>query len=170
MKTIKRLLQPILMVTLLASPVALAETLARTFVPEEVFAGRSEGKGTLRLLGKSRGFTVESLGTSLASGQLKLEQRVRFDGKPVRSRTWLIMQTTPGNYTATLTDAAGPVVGRTEGGRLTLRYPLTRWGLVMHQTLDLKPDGHTVANHGSIRLLGREIGRLDETIELHRPD
>lgn len=168
MKTIKRLAQPILLATLLASPVALSETFAKTFVPEEVFAGRSEGKGKLRLLGKTRGFTVESLGSSTESGHLKLEQSVRFKGKPVRLRTWQIRQTTPGQYTATLTDAAGPVVGRSEGSRLTLRYPLTRWGLVMHQTLDLSRDGRSLANYGSIRFMGIQIGELEETIRLNR--
>ncbi len=79
-----------------------------------------------------------------------------------------ITQTMPGHYTATLTDAAGPVVGRSEGNRLTLRYPLKKWGLVMHQTLDLGSDGRTVNNHGSIRLMGIQIGELEETIRLHR--
>ncbi|MEO6365525.1 MAG: DUF3833 family protein [Luteimonas sp.] len=167
MKTIKYLAKPILLAALLASPVTQSGTPANPFVPEQVFAGRSEGKGTLTLLGKARAFTVESLGTTVASGQLKLEQSVRFEGKPARSRTWLITQTTPGHYTATLTDAAGPVVGRSEGNRLSLRYPLTRWGLVMHQTLDLSSDGQTLDNHGSIRLMGIPIGELDETIRLN---
>lgn len=164
----RHLAQALLVAALVASPVALAETAGRTFVPEDVFAGRSEGKGELRLLGRTRGFTVESLGTSQLSGQLRLQQTIRFDGQPARSRVWLITQTTPGHYTATLTDAAGPVVGRSDGRRLTLRYPLKRWGLVMHQTLDLSSDGQTLDNQGSIRLLGVRIGELRETIRLNR--
>lgn len=156
-----------LLVTLVMSLAVHAQSGRRAFVPEEVFAGRSEGKGEIRLgLGKSRPFTVESHGTLQEDGRLRLEQTLRFEGKPVRSRTWLMQQTRPGHYSATLTDAAGSVVGRTEGSRLTLRYPLTRWGLVMHQTLDLAEDGRTVANYGSIRFLGIPMGQLRETIHL----
>ena len=75
-------------------------------------------------------------------------------------------QTSPGRYSATLTEAAGPVVGRVKGSRLTLRYPLKRWGLVMHQTLDLATDQKTLLNSGSIRFLGIPVGRLRETIYL----
>jgi len=156
-----------LVAALLMTSTAHADTANTAFVPEVVFAGRSEGKGELRLLlRKPRAFTVESLGTMQADGRLRLEQTVRFDGKPVRTRAWVMWQTSPGHYAATITGAAGPVVGRTEGSRLTLRYRLKRWGLVMHQTLDLSEDGHTLANHGSIRFLGVPIGRLRETIRL----
>ncbi len=49
---------------------------------------------------------------------------------------------------------------------MTVRYPLKRSGLVMHQTLDLADDRRTIANHGRIKLLGIPIGRLQETIQL----
>ncbi len=121
------------------------------------------------LLGQARPFRVESLGTRQANGSLRLQQIVRFEGKPPKSRSWVMRPTSvPGHYSATLTGAAGPVVGRTEGSRLTLHYPLKRWGLVMHQTLDLAADGQTVRNHGSIRFLGMQIGELRETIQLVR--
>ncbi len=137
------------------------------FVPERVFAGHSQGKGELRLLlGKPRPFTVESLGSPQADGRFRLEQKVRFQGKAVQSRAWVMQQTRPGYYSATLSEAAGPATARAEGSRLTLRYPLKRWGLVMHQTLDLAKDGRTVANYGSIRLFGIEVGELRETIYL----
>ncbi len=153
--------------TLLMSSAVHPQRAGQTFVPEVAFAGRSEGKGELRLfLGRKRAFTVESLGTPQADGRLRLEQTVRFEGKPVQSRTWVMWQTEPGRYAATLTGAAGPVVGHTEGGRLTLRYPLKRWGLVMHQTLDLSDDGKTLLNRGSIRFLGISVGQLRETIHL----
>ncbi|MEO7974228.1 MAG: DUF3833 family protein [Thermoanaerobaculia bacterium] len=157
------------MTTLLIPFAAQSLAAGKAFVPVDVFAGRSEGKGEMRLLlGKKRAFTVESLGIPQTDGRLRLEQSVRFEGKPVQSRTWVMWQTEPGHYSATLTGAAGPVVGRTEGSRLTLRYPLKRWGLVMHQTLDLSGDGRTLANCGSIRFLGIPVGKLRETIQLAR--
>lgn len=139
------------------------------FVPEKVFAGRSVGKGTLEIVfRKLRRFPVESVGVVRDDGAFVLEQRVQFEGEPAESRTWIMRRTGPDTYAATLTDAAGPVVARITGSRLTLRYRLSRWGLVMHQTLDLAEDGRTVRNHGRLKLLGIPFGELHETIELHR--
>ena len=160
-------LAAVLCLSVLASPSAHCLAMANEFVPERVFAGRSEGRGKLWLmLGKSRAFTVESLGTTQADGRLRLEQHVRFDGKVEQSRTWVMWQTSPGRYSATLTDAAGPVVGRTQRSRMTLHYPLNRWGLAMHQTMDLAKDRQSIDNVGTIRFLGIPIGKLRETIHL----
>lgn len=162
-----RFVQIALVASLLMSLAAHSQTEGKAFVPDEVFAGRTEGKGEMQLfLGKTRPFTVESLGSTQADGRFRLEQNVRFEGEPVQSRSWVMRQTTPGDYSATLTEASGPVVGRTDGSRLTLRYPLKVWGLVMHQTLDLAKDGRSVMNYGSIRFLGIPIGHLRETIQL----
>jgi hypothetical protein len=150
---------------MLLSQIAHTQSMTGEFVVEKVFAGRSEGKGEVRLVWVDRRpFAVESLGT-MQGGRFRLEQTLRFEGKPAQSRSWVLWQTTPGHYSATLTDAAGPVIGRTEGSRLTLQYPLNRWGLVMYQTLDLA-DEHTVLNSGSIRFLGIPVGEVRETILL----
>ena len=162
-----RFVHSALLVGMLMSQVIHSQTVTKVFVPEEVFAGRSEGEGEMRLvLSKKQLFTVTSLGTTQDDGRLTLKQEVRFEGKALQSRSWVMWQTSPGHYSATLTDAAGPVIVRIKGSRLTLRYPLNRWGLVMYQTLDLAKDDRTVVNSGSIRFLGVSIGKLRETIEL----
>lgn len=159
--------QTVLLAVLGFAASAQCRAAANPFVPEQVFAGRSEGTGELRLLlGKARPFKVVSSGTVQKDGRLTLGQQVHFQGKPVQSRSWVMWPLAQGRYAATLTEAAGPVVVRTSGNRLTLRYPLTHWGLVMHQTLDLMPNHQTVMNYGSIRFLGMEVGRLRETIQL----
>lgn len=169
MKAIRRFARAAMLVVLLLSAAAHAQTSGDAFVPEDVFAGRSEGSGEMRLfLGRARAFTVESQGTVLADGRLRLEQTVRFENRPDQSRSWLMGRTDTGQYLATLSGSPGPVVGRTEGRRLTLRYPINRWGLVMHQTLDLSADGKSLMNRGSIRFLGIPVGRLRETILLAR--
>lgn len=136
------------------------------FVVEEVFAGHSEGHGTLRLgLGRPRSFAVHSEGTATSDGRFRLDQDVQFEGGTSRRRTWVLWATGAGHYSATLTDAAGPVVGHTEDNRMILRYPLTRWGLTMHQTLVLQ-GAHTVINAGQISFLGVPVGALHEVIQL----
>lgn len=143
------------------------QTALKSFVPEVVFVGHSEGKGDLRLvLGRRRTFTVKSLGTIQGDGRLRLQQTVRFEGKEPHTRTFVLWQTSPGHYSATLTEAAGPVIGSTEGNRLRLHYRMNRWGLRMQQTLELADDERTVLNTGRIRFLGIPIGTLRETILL----
>ena len=161
-----RLAGSVLLAIMLVGQVAAAGTAANPFVPEQVFAGASSGKGELQLVfGKPRPFTVASFGTMQHDGRLRLAQQVKFEGEPVKSRAWVIWKTGPDHYSGTLTEAAGPVVGVTSGSRMTLLYPLNRWGLVMHQTLDLTGHG-TVLNSGSIRFLGLQVGRLREIIRL----
>lgn len=153
---------------LMLSPfAAYAQTSGITFIPEVVFAGRSQGKGELRLLlGEPRPFTVQSLGARQGDGSFRLDQEVRFEDKPVESRFWVIKPIGADSYAGTLSDAAGPVVGHINGRRMTLTYPLTSWGLSMEQTMDLAEDGRSVVNCGVIRFLGIPIGELQETIRL----
>lgn len=140
------------------------------FVPETVFAGRTTGQGTLDLLfSKPRPFSVESHGTLRPDGVFVLEQDVRMQGRPAESRTWHMRRAGPTEYSATLTDSAGPVEAHVEGSRMTLRYPLTKWGLVMHQVLELGEDEKTVANRGQITFLGLTVGEMRETIRLQEP-
>ena len=49
------------------------------------------------------------------------------------------------------------------GSRLLLEYRV-KGPLVMHQTLELMPDGKTIDNVGKVTLLGIPVGRLHETI------
>ena len=134
------------------------------FTPQRGFAGTSHGEGTLRILfGKSRPFHVDSLGQMQSDGRFRLDQDVTFQGKPAKHRFWLIRETEPLHYTATLSDASGPVKGSTDGALLTLRYRVSKV-LVMHQTLKLGPDGTTIDNAGRVTFLGIPIGTLRETI------
>ena len=134
------------------------------FTPQAGFEGASQGRGTLRLLGRApRAFRVESNGRRQPDGTFWLAQTIFMQGKARQQRTWLI-RTLPGNrYEATLSDAAGRVTGSHAGRTLLLRYRITG-PLVMHQRLDLSTDGRTIANVGVIRAFGVPIGRLDETI------
>lgn len=136
---------------------------SKNFTPQTGFGGASEGNGSLTLLfGKKRSFHVESHGRALDDGRFRLDQTVQFEGKPPTHRHWLLTTVAPGKYTGTLSDAAGRITGHTVGARLVLRYRLTG-PLVMHQTLDLRPDG-SIDNVGRITLLGIPVGHLQETI------
>jgi hypothetical protein len=156
-----------LLICLLASPALAMPQTTTTFTAQAGFGGASEGDGTLTLLfGKPRPYHVESYGHVLADGTFRLDQTVVFQGKPPTHRHWILSTVKPGEYTGTLSDAAGKVTGHTEGPRLTLRYRV-KGPLVMHQALEMKPDG-TIDNVGIVTLLGIPVGHLQETI-VHKP-
>ncbi len=139
------------------------------FTPKAGFAGESEGIGSLKLLlGKPRPFRVQSRGSEQSDGTFHLEQTISFDGEPSRERVWVISTVSPNRYSATLSDAAGPVTGTTLGPRLSLRYRV-RGPWVMQQELELMPDGRTIDNVGTITLLGIPVGHLRETIKRSGP-
>lgn len=143
---------------------ARADEASLEFTPGNGFSGRSEGDGMLRVfMGRPRIFHVESHGYDRADGSLRLDQTVTFQDQSPRERSWIISTIRKNHYTATLSDAAGPVTGRTDGSRLLLEYRL-KGPLIMHQTLELMPDGKTVDNAGKITILGITVGRLHETI------
>lgn len=148
---------------LLALPVFAAPPADVTFTPQVGFGGISEGTGTLKLLfGAKRPYRVENYGHRLADGTFRLDQTVVFEGKAPKRRHWILSTVQPARYTGTLSDAAGPVTGHTEGRRLLLKYRLAG-PLVMHQSLEIMPDG-TIDNVGKITVLGIPIGHLQETI------
>lgn len=139
------------------------------FTPQTGFGGDSAGAGSLRFfLGKPRPFHVRSLGRELSNGTFRLEQRVTFAGKSPQDRVWIISTVSPNRHVGTLSDASGPVTGTTSGPRLSLRYRI-KGPFVMHQELELRPDGKYIDNVGTITLLGVPIGRLHEIITRTAP-
>ncbi|HET9033777.1 MAG TPA: DUF3833 family protein [Dokdonella sp.] len=146
-----------------------AQNAAVELTPQQLFAGHSEGHGSLTIfLGKPQPFHVESLGQLRPDGSFQLDQTVTFEGQPAKDRSWILRTVSPGVYAGTLSDAVGDVSGRSEGNRLTLRYRIKSL-LSMHQTLELMSDGRTIDNIGKITLLGIPVGWLDETIVLETP-
>ena len=99
----------------------------------------------------------------MPDGTFRLDQTVTFQGQPSQERSWILKTIRQNHYTATLSDAAGPVTGLTNGSRLLLKYRV-KGPLIMHQTLELMPDGKTIDNVGKITFLGVTVGHLHETI------
>lgn len=168
MSKIKWLLPVLLTAGVLVCPL-LAGGKPREFTPQNGFSGASEGDGTLTfLLGKPQPFHVESRGKQQADGTFRLEQTISFQGKPPKNRVWIMTEVSPNHYSATLSDAAGPMKGATSGPHLSLQYRV-KGPLVMHQELELMPDGKTIDNVGVISLLGMPVGHLHETITRKGP-
>ncbi len=135
------------------------------FRPEQFFGTMATGYGMIQSAsGKpARPIRVESRGSILPDGRFRLDQTVHEGGK-VRERHWIMMRLDDRRYTATLSDAAGPVTAQVHGNLFHLKYLFKKPFVTMEQWLYLQPDGKTVLNTGTIRMPGREIARLSEVI------
>ena len=136
------------------------------FRPDLFFAGRTQGRGTVKIATSSRPriLEVEGVGRTEADGVLVLDQLVRLDGKATR-RSFRIRRAADGSWEGTLTDAAGPVAASVAGDTLRLSYRMKRAGMRMNQTLTLLPGGRTVLNRARVTMLGVPVARIEETIE-----
>jgi hypothetical protein len=140
--------------------------------PEAFFAGATHSTGVLenRDGAPTHRFQVVGTGAALADGSLRLDQTISFDGRPPQTRSWLLRRVDDHHYTGTLTDASGPVEGEAYGDLFHLRYPMqTPFGGRMEQWLYLQPDGRTVVNEATIRVLGLVVAHLSERITHELP-
>lgn len=128
------------------------------------FAGRTQGRGVLKIATRAReAIAVEGRGLVAADGTIRLEQRVMRGDGPATMRTWLLRTDGPGRLSGTLSDAAGPVSGEVEGNVLHLRFTM-EGGVRADQWLTLQPGGERVENVMVIRKFGLPVARLDEVI------
>ncbi len=141
------------------------------FRPEQFFGGTAHGTGMIQSSrGKpSRQIRVLSKGEMLADGRFRLDQTVTqtqpgVTGEKVTTRFWIMTRVDDHRYTATLSDAAGPVTAEVQGNLFHLRYRFKKPMVNMEQWLYLQPDNKTVLNEGVISMPGRVIARLSEII------
>ena len=135
--------------------------------PEIFFAGATNSTGVLENCAgaPTRRFHVEGSGRVLPDGDLRLVQRIMFDGQAPEQRTWVLHRVDPHHYTATLTDASGPVTAEAYGNLFHLRYPMRHpFGGEMEQWLYLQPDGRTVMNEATVTVVGVVAAHLSERI------
>ena len=135
--------------------------------PESFFAGATRSSGVLENFAgaPTARFHVEGSGQVLPDGGFRLEQTITFDQEPPRTRTWLLRRLDEHRYTGSLTDARGPVTAEAFGDLFHLSYPMqTPFAGWMEQWLYLQPDGRTVVNEASVRVLGVVVARLSERI------
>ncbi len=148
-----------------ASSVAETPAPAPPFRPEEFFAGVTRGEGiVLKRFGADRPFHVSGTGHLESDGTFVLVQVVTYaDGKAPERRVFRMRRVNETEYAGTLTGAPGAVSARVDGNRFHVRYKMKR-AMTMEQWLHLQPDGGTVLNRATVRLLGMPVARVSETI------
>lgn len=127
------------------------------------FLGRTQGENEVRIaFRKPVRQVTESIGKKAANGDLVLHDTIKEEGKPTKTRRWVMRAAGSNKFTGTMTEAVTPVRVTVNGNKATLRYKV-RGGISVEQTLTMR-DSKTVVNHVAAKKLGVRLGRLDGTI------
>jgi hypothetical protein len=129
------------------------------------FAGKSHAENIIKIsLHSPHKLIVDSIGGHNKEGQFVLIDTVREEGKPVRSRTWVMHPAGPGHFTGVLSDAIGPVDVVATGDRATIAYTMKDGHLKILQQIQLQPDGKTLSNHVIAKKFGLTFAHVDGAI------
>ena len=129
------------------------------------FAGRSHADNVIKIAfhGPHK-LIVDSVGGHNKEGEFVLIDTVREEGKPVRTRTWVMHSAGPDKFTGALSDAIGPVNVVAKGDSATISYVMKDGHLAITQQIQLQADGKTLSNHVIAKKFGITFAHVDGTI------
>ena len=129
------------------------------------FAGKSHADNIIRIaLHSPHKLIVDSVGGHNKEGEFVLIDTVREEGKPVRTRTWVMHPIGPDHFTGVLSDATGPVDVVAKGDSATINYVMKDGHLKITQQIQLQGDGKTLSNHVIAKKFGLTFAHVDGTI------
>lgn len=158
-------LLPALLPVILIGASASAETAGtdRSGDPMHFFEGRTESLSTIRVIMR-KPYRSRTLGDgTIDDGVLHLVQRVHEDGKAPFERRWRVRQLGPGRFSATMSEATGPVTVDRLGGHYRFRFKM-KGNLSIEQWLIPLPGGTSARSKLSIRKFGMTVGRSEGVI------
>lgn len=128
------------------------------------FTGKTHAENVLKIvLKRPAKLIVDSVGGKGDRGDFVLIDTVREEGKPVRTRKWVMRPAGPNRFTGALSDAVGPVDVTVSGNEARIRYTM-KGGLKVEQRLELQGDGKSLSNKVIVRKLGLKFARVEGTI------
>ena len=129
------------------------------------FAGKSHADNVIRIaLHAPHKLIVDSIGGRNKEGEFVLVDTVREEGKPERTRTWVMHNVGPDRFTGVLSDAIGPVDVAVRGDSATISYLMKDGHLKVVQQIQLQADGRTLSNHVIAKKFGFTFAHVDGTI------
>lgn len=129
------------------------------------FAGRSHADNMISIaLHSPHKLIVDSVGGHNKEGEFVLIDTVREEGKPVRTRTWVMHPVGPDHFAGVLSDAIGPVDVVAKGDSATISYVMRDGHLKITQLIRLQPDGKTLSNHVIAKKFGLTFAHVNGTI------
>jgi len=150
--------------------VALAPVLLGAALPPKLdmldfFTGRTHADNVMKVaLHGPKSLKVDSVGGKGDRGDFVLIDNVNEEGKPPRTRKWIMRPVGPNRFTGTLSDADGPVDVVVSGDSATIRYVMKDGHLAIVQQLKLQPDGKSLSNNVVARKFGMVFAHINGTI------
>ena len=128
------------------------------------FQGQTESVGTVKVI-FHKPYRTRSFGEGRieADGSLLLVQRVQDDGKPATQRWWHVRETSPDRFTATMSEAVGPVTIDKVGERYRFRFKM-KDNLSGEQVLTPLPGGRAALSNVRVRSMGVTVATTDGVV------
>jgi hypothetical protein len=129
------------------------------------FAGKSHADNVIKIaLHGPHKLIVDSVGGRNKEGEFVLVDTIHEEGKPVRTRTWVMHPAGEGHFTGFLSDAVGPVDVVVAGDTATIRYTMKDGNLKIIEQIRAQSDGKTLANTAVAKKFGITFARVEGTI------
>ena len=129
------------------------------------FTGKSHADNIIRIaLHSPHKLIVDSVGGHNKEGEFVLIDTVREEGKPVRTRTWVMHLVGPNHFSGVLSDALGPVDIVVRGDSATISYTMKDGHLKILQQIQLQGDLKTLSNHVIAKKFGLTFAHVDGTV------
>jgi uncharacterized protein DUF3833 len=147
---------------LLAAPLASASV--QQVDPLRFFQGRTETVGTVKIM-FHKAYRTHSIGAGRIEpdGSLTLVQRVEDEGKVPHDRRWHVRQTAPDRFSASMSEAVGPVTIERVGDRYRFRFKL-KGDLSAEQLLTPLPGGRSALSNTKVKHLGITVATTDAIV------
>lgn len=128
------------------------------------FTGKTHAESEIKVaFRKPLRHITDSVGRKAANGDLILIDHIKEEGKPPKTRRWVVRKNGPNSFTGAMSEAAGKVRIEVDGIRATIRYKM-KGGISVSQQLTMR-DERTLQNHVTAKKLGVRLGRLDGVIK-----
>jgi len=129
------------------------------------FAGRTHAENVIRIaLHAPHKLIVDSIGGHNKEGEFVLIDTIREEGKPERTRTWVMHPVGPNHFAGVLSDAIGPVDVTVSGDSAVISYVMRDGHLKIIQRIQLEADGRSASNHVVAKKIGMTFAHVDGTI------
>jgi Ni,Fe-hydrogenase maturation factor len=129
------------------------------------FTGKTHADNIIRIaLHAPHKLIVDSVGGHNKEGEFVLIDTVREEGKPVRTRTWVMHPLGPDHFTGVLSDAIGPVDVVVHGDSAAISYVMKDGHLRILQEIKIETDGRILSNHVVAKKFGLTFAQVDGTI------
>lgn len=127
----------------------------------QFFQGRTETVGTVKVIFHTP-YRTHSLnqGRIEPDGSLLMVQRVQDEGQPATERWWRVRRTAPGRFTASMSEAIGPVTIDRVGERYLFRFRL-KDNLSGEQILTPLPGGRAALSNLKVKKMGIVVATTD---------